>query len=187
MWGTVLRRGRRGERSPRTGLTVNRDEAQRRAEYPTQGDREPARPRVSPASPGHPATQLASGEFSDGRTRGGIGSDDGEALAKRQRWCESGPAPSLEKGGGPTEDAPAQHAEGRRKTTKKGRLGLAARSLNKTQKRAKVDVPESRGVRSAEEAAKRKKNDSYLVDPASSHMLVSKIKPCMSKFTPSNG
>ena len=26
-------------------------------------------------------------------------------------------------------------------------------------------------------------NESYLVDPASSHMLVSKIKPCMSKFT----
>ena len=25
-------------------------------------------------------------------------------------------------------------------------------------------------------------DDSYLVDPASSHMLVSKIKPCMSKF-----
>ena len=25
-------------------------------------------------------------------------------------------------------------------------------------------------------------NDSYLVDPASSHMLVSKIKPCMSKY-----
>jgi hypothetical protein len=24
--------------------------------------------------------------------------------------------------------------------------------------------------------------ESYLVDPASSHMLVSKIKPCMSKF-----
>ena len=28
---------------------------------------------------------------------------------------------------------------------------------------------------------------SYLVDPASSHMLVSKIKPCMSKFTPQYG
>ena len=27
----------------------------------------------------------------------------------------------------------------------------------------------------------------YLVDPASSHMLVSKIKPCMSKFTPLYG
>ena len=27
----------------------------------------------------------------------------------------------------------------------------------------------------------------YLADPASSHMLVSKIKPCMSKFTLSNG
>ena len=25
-------------------------------------------------------------------------------------------------------------------------------------------------------------DDSYLVDPASSHMLVSKIKPCMSKY-----
>ena len=25
---------------------------------------------------------------------------------------------------------------------------------------------------------------SYLVDPASSHMLVSKIKPCMSKYIP---
>ena len=27
-----------------------------------------------------------------------------------------------------------------------------------------------------------KLGDSYLVDPASSHMLVSKIKPCMSKY-----
>ena len=26
------------------------------------------------------------------------------------------------------------------------------------------------------------REDSYLVDPASSHMLVSKIKPCMSKY-----
>ena len=28
------------------------------------------------------------------------------------------------------------------------------------------------------------RSDSYLVDPASSHMLVSKIKPCMSKYKP---
>ena len=28
---------------------------------------------------------------------------------------------------------------------------------------------------------------SYLVDPASSHMLFSKIKPCMSKYRPSQG
>ena len=27
------------------------------------------------------------------------------------------------------------------------------------------------------------KKSTYLVDPASSHMLISKIKPCMSKFT----
>ena len=27
----------------------------------------------------------------------------------------------------------------------------------------------------------------YLVDPASSHMLVSKIKPCMSKYIPLHG
>jgi hypothetical protein len=25
-------------------------------------------------------------------------------------------------------------------------------------------------------------NNTYLVDPASSHMLISKIKPCMSKY-----
>ena len=30
-------------------------------------------------------------------------------------------------------------------------------------------------------------NGGILVDPASSHMLVSKIKPCMSKFTPLYG
>ena len=30
-------------------------------------------------------------------------------------------------------------------------------------------------------------NDSYLVDSASSHMLVSKIKPCKSKFKHING
>ena len=29
--------------------------------------------------------------------------------------------------------------------------------------------------------------NSYLVDPASSHMLVSKIKPCMSKYKPHSG
>ncbi len=29
--------------------------------------------------------------------------------------------------------------------------------------------------------------DCYLVDPASGHMLVSKIKPCMSKQKPHNG
>lgn len=28
---------------------------------------------------------------------------------------------------------------------------------------------------------------SYLVDPSSSHMLVSKIKPCMSKYKPLEG
>jgi hypothetical protein len=30
-------------------------------------------------------------------------------------------------------------------------------------------------------------NGRYLVDPASSHMLVSKIKPCMSKYKPLYG
>jgi hypothetical protein len=30
--------------------------------------------------------------------------------------------------------------------------------------------------------ARSRLDDSYLVDPASSHMLVSKIKPCMSKY-----
>jgi hypothetical protein len=30
-------------------------------------------------------------------------------------------------------------------------------------------------------------NNNHLVDPASSHMLVSKIKPCMSKYKPLYG
>lgn len=37
-------------------------------------------------------------------------------------------------------------------------------------------------VEHGEEASSRS-NKRYLVDPASSHMLVSKIKPCMSKYT----
>jgi hypothetical protein len=32
-----------------------------------------------------------------------------------------------------------------------------------------------------------KYSSTYLVDPASGHMLVSKIKPCMSKHKPING
>ena len=32
-----------------------------------------------------------------------------------------------------------------------------------------------------------RQTSSYLVDPASSHMLVSKIKPCMSKYKPPHG
>ena len=31
------------------------------------------------------------------------------------------------------------------------------------------------------------RNSKYLVDPASSHMLVSKTKPCMSQYIPNNG
>ena len=34
------------------------------------------------------------------------------------------------------------------------------------------------------ERAMRRETHRYLVDPASSHMLVSKIKPCMSKYMP---
>ena len=33
---------------------------------------------------------------------------------------------------------------------------------------------------------RQERTKSYLVDPASSHMLVSKIKPCMSKFKQTN-
>ena len=39
-------------------------------------------------------------------------------------------------------------------------------------------------VAAAASAAQRLKMNNYLVDPASSHMLVSKIKPCMCQYTP---
>ena len=38
------------------------------------------------------------------------------------------------------------------------------------------------GPRPAQAGQRVASYDSYLVDPASSHMLVSKIKPCMSKY-----
>ena len=47
--------------------------------------------------------------------------------------------------------------------------------------RAGPGVPTPTGPRSDEQRI------SYLVDPASSHMLVSKIKPCMSKYRPKQG
>ena len=37
-------------------------------------------------------------------------------------------------------------------------------------------------ARNATTGKDRVLNDCYLVDPASSHMLVSKIKPCMSQY-----
>jgi hypothetical protein len=37
-------------------------------------------------------------------------------------------------------------------------------------------------VLAAGERSPLQSENSYLVDPASSHMLVSKIKPCMSKY-----
>ena len=38
------------------------------------------------------------------------------------------------------------------------------------------------GVRRLTDASQSKREGSYLVDPASSHMLVSKIKPCKCKY-----
>ena len=38
------------------------------------------------------------------------------------------------------------------------------------------------GVSPVQSCVCGRSKDSYLVDPASSHMLVSKIKPCMSKY-----
>ena len=49
--------------------------------------------------------------------------------------------------------------------------------------RTSLDSPvPSRLVAWCFHASVKRRNESYLVDPASSHMLVSKTKPCMSKF-----
>lgn len=63
----------------------------------------------------------------------------------------------------------------------RGRLGLAVPELyafvpDANDSRARLD-PAQRGRASVGVA-----EECYLVDPASSHMLVSKIKPCMSKY-----
>lgn len=51
-------------------------------------------------------------------------------------------------------------------------------SLETNDGRARVDPPASSG----RAHARRRHRGCYLVDPASSHMLVSKIKPCMCKY-----
>ena len=76
------------------------------------------------------------------------------------------------------------------------RSGLEIELDRKTKKTSGRRPPTPRGERrppsksatdDSKDFSKKPKIDSYLVDPASSHMLVSKIKPCMSKFTPSDG
>ncbi len=47
---------------------------------------------------------------------------------------------------------------------------------------ANPDALPSGGVQGVWAPARAPGEDSYLVDSASSHMLVSKIKPCMSKY-----
>ena len=48
-------------------------------------------------------------------------------------------------------------------------------------------TPPVEGGRSRVPSSRGRKALSYLVDPASSHMLVSKTKPCMSKYKPLHG
>jgi hypothetical protein len=50
-----------------------------------------------------------------------------------------------------------------------------------------VEWKELRCCQSALAGAPQAGLDRYLVDPASGHMLVSKIKPCMSKHEPNYG
>ena len=68
------------------------------------------------------------------------------------------------------------------------RVGLAHVALGEPKGRAKgpplsrTDGRFSGTAAAAASALLKRKGRSYLVDPASSHMLVSKIKPCMCKY-----
>src|SRR5271156_6858239 len=66
-------------------------------------------------------------------------------------------------------------------------MGECARGCARKSARAKrrASVQFARTVRAS--VRRRRRTTRYLVDPASSHMLVSKIKPCMSKHTPLYG
>jgi hypothetical protein len=61
------------------------------------------------------------------------------------------------------------------KNAKKGRRAMSFDMLSV------IFLPVDRSLKGAVDRV-RNANDSYLVDPASSHMLVSKTKPCMSKY-----
>ena len=66
-----------------------------------------------------------------------------------------------------------------------GPLGRSplTRSAKKEIARAPGTAKQREGKRGGPPAGPGSRYASYLVDPASSHMLVSKIKPCMCKFT----
>jgi hypothetical protein len=68
-------------------------------------------------------------------------------------------------------------AGGRLKTSCNGRRTWGGARL-RLGSRVRVAGPSLDGGRDP----RATRSDSYLVDPASSHMLVSKIKPCMSKY-----
>ena len=60
-------------------------------------------------------------------------------------------------------------------------------AIENTLARTGLVIPSSVRLRRPREESHIAPHDSYLVDPASSHMLVSKIKPCMSKHIPLYG
>lgn len=100
--------------------------------------------------------------------------------------------------GGPCDVVFTKGSEASRKSTlARGNLGLAATLQSKKGRRIRSLGPERRLQRrlsrkentimetrwgQPQRPASCRPKDSYLVDSASSHMLVSKIKPCMSKY-----
>ena len=63
-----------------------------------------------------------------------------------------------------------------------GESGRDALHNANAQLHSTAGVPGSGSEFGAPLSRKLEKRNSYLVDPASSHMLVSKIKPCMCKY-----
>jgi hypothetical protein len=63
-----------------------------------------------------------------------------------------------------------------------GRGGHVAIAVPRAPGESGSTPPSSEGRRAAASGRGLRMHGSYLVDSASSHMLVSKIKPCMSKY-----
>jgi hypothetical protein len=133
-----------------------------------------------PRSPGHPARRGASGEPNGGpraphkpvprnkNVRGARARRDARPIA-RSLGCR-------------TSDRGRRRLRKDASASSRVTWATNKRSLDRTTLAPARDPAEPPGPRRGIAARRTPVSESYLVDPASSHMLVSKIKPCMCKY-----
>ena len=192
--------GSRGEVESRREVT-----SVRRARAPSRPGRTAGRPEAT--REGSRGTTRAEARSPPREGRGGEGEARGTGAPRRARpptpvRPPPDPTPgsrapaeevlSPEVVGGASRPSPRPRRSlppGRRRRERGGEDGRPVRFPTRNPRRAspRRGPTDPSGTGGLEERGSRRADDGYLVDPASSHMLVSKIKPCTSKYEPLHG